>query len=52
MAAMGDSRIEEIYTLAQAAFKNGQENIPVHLFPFPMTQKNLFEFKDSKWLPL
>jgi len=32
--AMGDENIEEIYTLMEAALRNGQKNIDVHVFPF------------------
>jgi murein L,D-transpeptidase YafK len=32
-----DENIEEVYLLALAAKKNGQENIPVHIFPCRMT---------------
>jgi murein L,D-transpeptidase YafK len=39
--AMTDPVIEEIWTLMQAAFENGQTSVPVHIFPFPMTEANL-----------
>ncbi len=39
--AMTDAGIEEIWTLMQAAFENGQRDVPVHIFPFEMTAANL-----------
>ncbi len=39
--AMTDRGIEEIWTLMQAAFETGQTRVPVHIFPFPMTEANL-----------
>jgi murein L,D-transpeptidase YafK len=39
--AMTDPVIDEIWTLMQAAFEHGQTRIPVHIFPFPMTEANL-----------
>jgi murein L,D-transpeptidase YafK len=39
--AMTDRLIEEIYGLADAAQRNGQTEVPVHVFPFRMTEANL-----------
>ncbi|MEW6520815.1 MAG: murein L,D-transpeptidase family protein [Thermodesulfobacteriota bacterium] len=47
--AMTDSRIEEIYTLAQEALRNGQGFFRVHIFPFRMTEANMKKHKRSKW---
>lgn len=47
--AMTDKRIEEIYTLAHLAFKNGQPSFGVHIFPFRMTAANMEKFKCSPW---
>jgi murein L,D-transpeptidase YafK len=47
--AMGDDQIEELYTLAEAAFKGGQKAFAVHAFPFRMTEENLNEHKYSQW---
>jgi murein L,D-transpeptidase YafK len=47
--AMTDAGIEEIYTLADAAFRNGQSFFEVHIFPFRMTGQNLDIRKNSKW---
>ena len=48
--AMSDQRVEEIYTLAEAALRNGQPFFRVHIFPFRMTTENLTKYKNSKWL--
>ena len=39
--AMTDAKIEEIYTLMTRAFAAGQQSIPVHAFPFRLTQAAL-----------
>ena len=49
--AMTDSKIEEIYTLVDAALKNGQPFIRIHLFPFRMTDARMHRAADSKHLP-
>jgi len=51
--AMTDPVIEEIYLLAEAALKEGQQTFPVHVFPFRMTQERMAEAKaeGSEWLP-
>lgn len=48
--AMTDEGIEEIWTIADAAFRNGQEMIPVHIFPFRPTNANLEKRRESRWL--
>ncbi|MBI4792442.1 MAG: murein L,D-transpeptidase [Deltaproteobacteria bacterium] len=48
--AMTDSRIEEIYTLAEEALRNGQRFFRVHIFPFKMTAANMKKHKNSKWI--
>ncbi len=47
--AMTDPVIEEIYTLADAAFRNGQNFFRIHIFPFRMTEENMQKHKKSKW---
>lgn len=47
--AMTDPGIEEIYTLVEAALRNGQESFQVHSFPFRMTKKNLARQRSSEW---
>lgn len=48
--ALTDNNIEEVYTLVEAALSNGQESVPIHAFPFRMTQDALIKHKDSKWI--
>jgi len=48
--AMTDERIEEIYGVVEAALAAGQEEVPVHVFPFRMTKKNLRWYKSSRWM--
>lgn len=47
--AMTDPRIEEIYTLGEAAIRAGQPYFKVHIFPFPLTAENLKRFEKSPW---
>ena len=47
--AMTNPVIEEIFTLADAAFRNGQPFFRVHLFPFRMTKENLEKHSNSPW---
>jgi murein L,D-transpeptidase YafK len=39
--AMRDKPMEEIYTLVERALDQGQEEVPVHIFPFRMTSERL-----------
>ncbi len=47
--AMGDEQIEILYRLVEAALKNGQPFVPVHIFPFPLRFSNLERHKHSQW---
>jgi len=47
--AMTDPIIEEIYLIVDAALSAGQSTVPVHCFPFRMTDKRLAKEKDSPW---
>ncbi len=47
--AMTDTHIEEIYALADAALRKGQPFFRVHVFPFPMTRKNLRTHAHPRW---
>lgn len=47
--AMTDPAIEEIYTLCDAALRSGQMAIPVHLFPFRMTDAGLSKHPENPW---
>ena len=46
--AMTDSGIEEIFTLADAAFRKGQSLFRVHIFPFKMTNEKMKKHKGSE----
>ena len=48
--AMTDARIEEIYSLCDAALQNGQKFFRVHVFPFRMTAANQKRHSNSKWI--
>ncbi len=48
--AMTDFRMEEIYTLVEAALQQGQNSFSVHSFPFRMTWENLARHQDSPWI--
>jgi murein L,D-transpeptidase YafK len=39
-----DEKIKEVYVLAIEARNNGQQQIPVHIFPFKMTEANLKKY--------
>ncbi len=47
--AMTDKRMEEIYALVGAAFEAGQNGIPVHIFPFKMTDVNIDATRSSAY---
>ncbi len=47
--AMTDARIEEIYALVDAALRNGQPFVRVHVFPFRMTAANMERHRESVW---
>jgi murein L,D-transpeptidase YafK len=49
--AMTNQLIGEIYKLSSAALESGQRHVPVHVFPFRMTDDNLAHYKDSGWIP-
>ena len=45
--AMTDEKIEEIYTLCDAAHKGGQRFFRVQIFPFRMTEKRMKKFSSD-----
>jgi murein L,D-transpeptidase YafK len=45
--AMTDEKIEEIYTLCDAALTAGQKRFDVHMFPFRMTPERMANAQDS-----
>ena len=42
--------MEELYTLVKAAHAEGQTQVPVHIFPFPMTDENMALHAHSSWI--
>lgn len=46
--AMEDGPMQEIYEYAEAALLAGQDNIPIHIYPFKMTEENLGKYKFSE----
>ena len=46
--AMTDAAIEQLYTLVDAALKNGQRFVRVHCFPFPMTGEMMARHRGSE----
>jgi len=47
--AMTDAIMERIYALAEHALRAGQQEIPVHVFPFRMTTANFEQHSNSPW---
>jgi murein L,D-transpeptidase YafK len=47
--AMTDQKIEEIYTLCDAALHNGQKFFRVHAFPFRMTNERMEAARSNEW---
>ena len=47
--AMTDEKVEEIYTLCDAALKGGQGFFRVHCFPFRMTAEKMEEHSGHEW---
>jgi murein L,D-transpeptidase YafK len=45
--AMTDEKIEEIYTLCDAALTTGQKRFDVHIFPFRMSSERMGNAQDS-----
>ena len=46
---MGETEIEEIYTIVEAALRGGQPFFRVHAFPFRMTEANMSNQAVSVW---
>jgi murein L,D-transpeptidase YafK len=47
--AMTNPVMDEIHNLTAAAIEGGQEYVPVHVFPFRMTDENMKAHADSPW---
>lgn len=48
--AMTDPGIDEIYGFVKAALEAGQNEVPVHIFPFRLTAENLGRFESARWI--
>ena len=48
--AMTDPGIEIIYRLTEAALDAGQTRVPVHIYPFWMSDENMARHGQSKWI--
>lgn len=48
--AMTDPGIDIIYGLTKAALVGGQTRVPVHIFPFWMSDENMARHGQSKWI--
>ncbi len=48
--AMTDPAIDDIYNTVEAALDNGQQAIPLHLYPFRMTEENLDRHASHSWI--
>ena len=47
--AMTDLGVGEIYRLVESSLNRGQSKIPVHIFPFRMTEKNIKNQPSLNW---
>lgn len=47
--AMTNPVMDEIHNLTTAAIESGQEFVPVHVFPFRMTDERMKEHAESPW---
>ena len=50
--AMTDPVIEPIYLVVESALSSGQKEVPIHIFPFRLTDEHMAvaELKESPWL--
>lgn len=47
--AMNDQNIGEIYLMVEESLKNGEQAVPVHIFPFRMTREKMALREYSTW---
>jgi murein L,D-transpeptidase YafK len=47
--AMTDALMDEIFSLTEKALDNGQDLVPVHVFPFRMTEENMAAQAKHPW---
>lgn len=49
--AMTNKQIGEIYLIVEHNFKYGHQSIPIHIYPFRMTNQNMMARNLSRWYP-
>ena len=49
--AITDESVDEVYALVEAALRNGQEAVDVHVFPFALTETALAAEYGNSWQP-
>ncbi len=49
--AMTDNNIAEIYLIVEQNFKYGHSSIPIHIYPFRMTENNMALREEYHWYP-
>lgn len=47
---IGDEKIRELYLLAHFAKESGQTQIPVHIFPFKITEESLTAYENPNYI--
>jgi murein L,D-transpeptidase YafK len=47
--AMTDPVVDELWRFVEGALDQGQGRVPVHVFPFRMTDRNLAARKGNRW---
>ena len=47
--AMTNEKIEEIYNLVESGLEQGQKYVPVHIYPFRMTDENMALHQENRW---
>ena len=48
--AMTNPVIKEVYALVEKALRAGQKHVPIHVFPFRLTEENLQKHAKSEWI--
>jgi len=47
--AMTNDVMKEIWDIVRAALNGGQKRFAIHIFPFRMTNRNMYVYADKKW---
>ena len=47
--SLSDRDIEEVYALVDTGLRHGQAGVPVHIFPFRMTNENMSRYHGHDW---